>query len=292
MMRLRTWSLPLFLTTVFLTFASAAKADDKAVRIVTIGGDVTEIVYALGAGNKVVGRDATSLWPPEAQSKPDIGYLRNLAAEGLLSLSPDLIITAHDAGPTTTLEQLRQAGVTIIHLPKDVSVDGIPEKVIRIAEAIHEEEAGVLLAAQIEADWATAKEAIASLDGEPAALFFLAVGEGAPMGAGNFTAAAIILEAIGTRNVFASHRGYKALSLEAAVAANPDVILAMSHSIRMVGGREALRNHPALRITPAAQNGRIVEVDPSSVMTFGPRAPNTVLALAQQIRTNTSDLNQ
>ena len=258
-------------------------AADAGKRIVTVGGDVTEIVYALGAGEIIVGRDATSLWPPEVTAKPDVGYLRNLAAEGLLSLDPDLIIASHDAGPETTLEQLRDAGVDIIRLPKTYAMEAIPEKVRDIATAIDREDEGAALAAKIEADWQAAKAEIALLEGEPRVLFFLAVGDGSPMAAGTSTAASAIITLTGADNAFSSHEGYKALSLEAAAAANPDVILAMSHSVRAVGGVEGLADHPALRITTAAREGRIIEVDPSSVMTFGPRTPRAVLALARQM---------
>ena len=73
--------------------------------VISIGGDITEIIYALGKIDQVIGRDTTSFYPPSVTSLPDIGYVRQLGAEGLLSLSPDLIIASSESGPPEVVEQ-------------------------------------------------------------------------------------------------------------------------------------------------------------------------------------------
>ena len=66
-------------------------------KIVTLGGDVTEIVYALGASSSLVARDSTSQWPQAANVLPDVGYLRQLNAEGILSMRPTLVLASAQA---------------------------------------------------------------------------------------------------------------------------------------------------------------------------------------------------
>ncbi len=68
-------------------------------RIVTIGGDVSEITYALGVGDLIVGRDSTSLNPKALKALPDVGYIRLLNAEGILALKPTLILSSQRAEP-------------------------------------------------------------------------------------------------------------------------------------------------------------------------------------------------
>ena len=99
-----------FLTAFLLTVSLLASGDVRAAgpqRIVSAGGDITEIIYQLGAGDRVIGLDSTSNFPADAAEKAQIGYIRNLAAEGILSLDPDILIAAHDAGPPPAVEQLR-----------------------------------------------------------------------------------------------------------------------------------------------------------------------------------------
>ena len=97
-----------------LLLACPARAQSLTRRIVVAGADVTEIVFALDAQDHLVGVDQTSTWPPQAQDLPRIGYVRCLSAEGILSLDPDLLIAAHDAGPDLVLQQLQRAGVVVV----------------------------------------------------------------------------------------------------------------------------------------------------------------------------------
>ena len=82
---------------------ASAQAPAKMPRIVSVSGATTEIVYALGAEKQLVGSDTTSLFPAAALQTPKVGYMRQLSAEGLLSLKPDAVITTHEAGPAAVL---------------------------------------------------------------------------------------------------------------------------------------------------------------------------------------------
>jgi len=266
-----------------LTLTAGVVAQDTEQRIVSVGGDVTEIVYALGHGDQIVATDSTSVWPPEARETPKIGYVRGLAAESVLSLSPTLLILGGAAGPEEVVDQLRAVGLNMVELDNGYTIDAVRHKVEQVSEALGEEAQGVAMIAQIDADWAEAQEIITSIEGRPHGLFFASMGDGGPRSAGVGTAGHGVMQALGVENLFDSQQGYQALSTEAAVAANPDVIFAMSHNIRALGGIEAVASDPAIAVTDAGRNRRIIAVDSVRVMSFGPRFAEGMVDVARDL---------
>ena len=274
------------IASVLALFVSSAVAQE---RIVSIGGDVTEILFAIGEGEKVVATDDDSVHPKAALDAPKVGYVRRLSAEGVLSAEPDLILISGAAGPPAVMDQLRASGVRLVEMEEEYTVDAILRKVATVSGVLEREKAGAALMNEIEADWAEARSEIARYKSEPTVLFFAALSDGAPRAAGTETAAHGVIEMLGARNAFDSQTGYKNLSLEAAVAANPDVIFVMNHHAARLGGIEAVRAHPALRLTDAAKNNRILIVDKVTVMQFGPRTPRAVLELARDVSAALAD---
>ena len=269
-------------SSAFLFLISLSAASWAAERVVAVGGDITEIVFALGEGHRMVANDSTSVYPAAAATLPKVGYVRQLSAEGVLSVEPDLLLISGAAGPPAALELLEGSGVDIVAMETAYDVDAIIAKTRTVAAALDAEQAGAEMIAKIEADWASARDAIGSgLDQRM--LFFAAPPRGAPRAAGRDTAAQGIIDMLGGENVFADHTGYKPLSLEAAVAADPDLILVMHHHADLMGGLQAVLEHPALSLTSAAQAGRVYLVDPVTVMQFGPRTPAAVAQLAAEI---------
>ncbi len=256
----------------------------QRLRVVAVGSDVTEIVYRLGLGDQLVATDTSSIYPPQTQALPKVGYHRNLAAEGVLSVAPDLIVASATAGPDTALQQLQDAGVPVVKVPQGYTIAAIGEKIGRLAAALDAEAAGAAMLAEVEADWAAAQAQIAASDARGLrGLFFLALGEGGPQAAGRNTAADAAMALLGVENVFTAHEGFKAMSLEAALAADPEVILVMRHNLPSLGGLEGVAEHPALRLTSAARARRIVAVEADAALAFGPRTPAALGALAQAI---------
>lgn len=117
-------------------------------KIVALGGDVTEIVYALGAGSSLVARDSTSQWPQAANALPDVGYLRQLNAEGILSMRPTLVLASAQAQPSLALKQVEQSHVSVVTVPGSHDLSVIDDKVRVIAEATHREAQGDALRAR------------------------------------------------------------------------------------------------------------------------------------------------
>lgn len=259
--------------------ATAARAANFE-RIVTLGGDITEIVFALGEGARIVGRDSTSVYPEAVFQLPDVGYVRQLGGEGILSLKPDSVFATHDAGPPAVLQQIAAAGVTVYQAGEGHSADALLARITMVAEPLGQTAKGDELGAHIRSALARIESLVGAQPSKPKVLFVLSARDGAPMAAGRKTAADAMISLAGGINVFSAHEGYKPLSLEAAAAAAPDAIVMMAHTLEGLGGQEGARQHPALRLTPAAQNGRIHAFDGQFLLGFGPRLPDAVAALA------------
>lgn len=263
---------------------SSARAEGTAQRVVTLGGDITEIVYALGAGGQVVGRDMTSSYPAEVRKLPDAGYYRQLSAEGVLSLRPGLILASASAGPPAVIQQIRGAGVHVELISDEKSTKGLLEKTKVIAAALKMPEKGEALAGDLQERIAKAQADVSKMSGKPRVLFIINAGAGAPMAAGRETGADALIALAGGENAFSEHTGYKPISLEAAAAASPDAIAMMTSTLDSMGGVAAVAQHPALRLTAAAKAKRIFARDGTYLLGFGPRLPEAIVDFAQAIR--------
>ena len=262
----------------------SAFAQEPAQRVLTLGSDVTEIVYALGEGKRLVGRDSTSNYPEAANSLPNVGYFRQIGAEGVLSLRPDLILAAKQAGPPESLQQIAGAGVRIVAMPESFSPEGVLSKVETIAGALGVAEKGARLAAELRQQFDAAKALIGDMPGKPKVLFIIAGGGGAPLAAGTHTGADALVDLAGGQNVFAAHTGYKTVSLEATAAAAPEAIAMMAQTLESLGGVPGVTENPALRLTPAAKTRRVIARDGGYMLAFGPRLPEAMVDFARAIR--------
>ena len=262
------------LLALLLTFAAgAASADPLPGRIVSIGGAVTEILYALGAESRIAAVDTTSVHPPAAlQTKPDIGYMRALSAEGVLSLSPDLILMEDGAGPKEAVALIDAAGVPVQHVPSGHSVPNLLEKVRLVAASVGEESRGEAMAADMKAALD-----LAPIERKRRVLFILSIADGRANAAGRGTGADAVIRLAGGENVFSGVEGYKTLSPEAAAALAPDIILMLDRGGPSSGDPLAL---PALAATPAGQAGAVIRMDASYLLGFGPRTPDALRDLA------------
>lgn len=249
-----------------------------AQRLVAVGGAVTEVVYALGAEALLVGTDTTSLYPEAATRTPKVGYLRQLSAEGLLSLRPDAIVGAGDAGPATVLEQVKSAGVRVELVPADHSFEEVLRKVAVVGAVTGRQAQAAALAQTLKATWAQVQTAVAQAPRKPRALFILSH-NGSPMVAGTSTAAHALLTLAGAENVVQQFAGYRPLTAEAMASVAPQVIVNSTQGIEALGGVDAFWRRPELALTPAFQRKALVTMEASHLLGFGPRMPSAVQAL-------------
>jgi iron complex transport system substrate-binding protein len=255
-----------------LTLAVASGQAALADRIISLGGTVTEIVAALGHEGDLVGRDMTSTYPESVMTVPDVGYYRQLAAEGVLSLTPDLILADADAGPPEVVAQLQAAGVTFVQTAPDSGIENIAAKITTIAAALGEEAKGAELVAKVTADLTAVQAEAAAVEGpRKRVVVILAVQGGKIMAAGQETTGELMLALAGAENALQGFTGYKPVTDEALLAAAPDVILMMDRGPADTMSNVDLFALPALKGSPAAANDAVIRMNGVKLLGFGPR---------------------
>ncbi|PRY95725.1 iron complex transport system substrate-binding protein [Hasllibacter halocynthiae] len=260
-----------------VAFAEGARAE----RILSLGGSVTEIVHALGEGDRLIARDATSSHPSEVEDLPDVGYLRTLSPEGVLSVDPDLIVAESGAGPPEALAILREAGIPYVAVPDARDRAGLSAKILAVADAIGVPEEGARLAAEVDVRLAEVAEGLP--EGDERVLFLLSAAGGRLIAAGEGTSAEAMIEMAGAENALSGFDGYKPVTDEAVAEARPDVILMMDRGGDHGADDETLFAHPALIASPAADAQAVVRMDGLLLLGFGPRTPEAVETLAAEI---------
>ena len=256
-----------------LPLLASAAAQEK---IVTLGGDVTEIVYALGAASSLVARDSTSQWPQAANSLPDVGYLRQLNAEGILSMRPTLVLASAQAQPSLALKQVEQSHVRVIAVPASNDLNVIDEKVRIVAEATHREVEGEVLRS-------TLRQALSALPASPLnkrVLFILNHGGMTAMAAGQQTGADAAIRAAGLQNAMQGFTRYQPLSQEGTIASQPDLVVISQDGLNALGGEANLWTLPGLAQTPAGRNKQVLAIDDMALLGFSVRTPEAI----QQLR--------
>ncbi|MEM7737549.1 MAG: ABC transporter substrate-binding protein [Deinococcota bacterium] len=250
-------------------------------RVISLGGDITEIIFALGKEEHLVARDSSSGYPAAVSALPEVGYVRRLATEGVLSLEPSLIITSEDAGPPEVLEQIRQAGVPLFVVPTEESIEGAKAKINAIAQIFDTQARADDLNRQIDLDVLEAQlyTDAAQANDTPSVMFIYARGAGTLSVSGTDTSAHAMIELAGARNAVTEYEGYKPLTAEAAVAAAPDMLLFLESGLASVGGAEGLTELPGLTLTPAYDSGQVLAMDGLYLLGFGPRVGQAIKAL-------------
>ena len=266
-----------------VTASSTTAEAIKTSRIVTLSGTITEIVFALGASDQVVGVDASSSYPQAVNEMPKVSYHRRLSAEGVLSLVPTLVIATSEAGPPAAIEHLRSAGVELLILPHEPTVESALAKIELIATTLGASKTGETLIARIRAQLALARSSHPTQTAKIKVLFIYARGQGTLNVAGRATGADTIIELAGGVNAVQGYEGYKPLTSEAVIAAAPDVILLLDKGLESIGGSPALWELPGLVLTPAGRQRRVISLDGLLLLGFGPRLGQAAMTLQRDL---------
>lgn len=249
-------------------------------RIVSIGGAITEILYALGLQDRIVGVDSTSLYPPKALAeKPNVGYMRQLSAEGVLGLNPQLILAIDGAGPKETIDVLENAKIPLVFFPESYSDQGLIDKIKLVAHAMDVDSRGACLAAAVQSDLAELKKLRDAVRQPARVMFVMSFLNGRAMVAGQKTAANEIITMAGGVNAVNGFDGYKPVNDEAIVAAKPDVVLTMQRGREQLDAATVFAN-PSFALTPAAAKKSFVAMDGLYLLGFGPRTAAAARDLA------------
>jgi len=282
------------------TVTSRDLAGDVEVRVssaeriiaVDLAGSLAQTVWGLGYGDRLVGRDISTVIPGAEDLPVVTGTGHAISPEAVLELRPDLILTDGTVGPIDVMLQLREAGIPLVFIREEPGIDQPAQQARAVAEVLGQPELGEALAERIDREIAEVTATIAqntpSLSEDKLRMVFLYLrgANGIYYLFGDESGAGDVIDALGGIDVAGEigWEGLRPVTDEALVAANPDLILVMSTGLESVGGVEQLVElKPAIGLTAAGQNRRFVDMADYAVLGFGPRTPEVLDALARAI---------
>ncbi len=254
-------------------------------RVIPLNGEITEIMFELGLGDKVAGADISSTYPPQVSKLPSIGYQRTLSAEAILALKPTLVIGNENAGPQPVIDQIRSAGVPILIFKYEATLATIPDKITLIASALGVPAQGTALVAKLQKDITTAKALAASATSKPKVAFLNLRGPGTQQiwGKGFPSDEMIVAAGAVDAATVAGIDGSKPITAEALVTAQPDVILTTTTALEGTGGINGLLQIPGIAQTPAGENKRVLAYEDQYLLGMGPRAGQALIELVRAL---------
>lgn len=247
------------------------KAFNASTRLVTVDGSITEIVYALGAKSYLVGVDTTSVYPKAVTKLPKVGYIRQLNAEGLLSLNPDMLITTDGAGPKIVIDQVKKAGLNVQVVRNEKTLQGTLNKIEKVGQLIGKNKEAKALITEVSRKVKAIQERVNTgvknkQFKQPRVLFLLAAsGHGGVMAAGLNSSGNDVINLLGAENASTGFSSYKLLTPEGVVSSKPDVIVIAT------AGNVDIDAIPQLKMAKKMVGDRIVLADSSLLLGFGPR---------------------
>lgn len=268
------------LSMLLVTTTAFSKGTDGKPRIVSVNGTISEIICALGYESSLVGTDITSTYPATLAKLPKVGHNRNVSAEGVLALTPTLVLGNKGDMKPQVADQIKAAGAAITLFEQVYSIEGTKQLIKQVADVLGAPAAKVqALNQQIDADIASVKK---SAKGSKV-LFIYARGTGTMMVSGTGTPVEKMILLAGATNAVKGFEEYKPLTAESVVAANPDVILMFESGLESLGGKEGLMKIQGINQTKAGKNARVVEMDGQLLTGFGPRVGKAVKLLSEKL---------
>ncbi|TVR67153.1 MAG: hemin ABC transporter substrate-binding protein [Gemmatimonadales bacterium] len=251
----------------------SAQTPSSSERVISLGGSVTEVLFALGAGSMVIARDGSSLYPAEVESLPNVGYRNGISAEGILALRPTLILTTRDYAPPVVLQQLRGAGVSVVEVSPDASIEGARERISEVAAAVGRTSEGEVLLARLDEDLSHLRRDVEAhpLPDHGTLILYLR-GTQSTFVCGPDSAPGVMLALAGARNAAPDLRGCAPMTAESVARSRADILLVYTLGLDSVGGVEGLLTLPGIAQTPAGRTGRVVVMDDLYLGSFGPRS--------------------
>ncbi|MFI8208993.1 hemin ABC transporter substrate-binding protein [Streptomyces werraensis] len=261
----------------------------QAERVVPLSGSLSEIVFALGLGDRVVARDVTATFE-QAAALPVVTRGHDVSAEGVLSLRPDLVIAESTTGPDEAVEQIRAAGVPVLVVEGATGLDDVGPRIEAVAESLGVPSAGEELIRRTEERIATVAESVPAEKEKPRVAFLYLRGSASVyLIGGKGSGATSLIEAAGAVDAGAAsglEKDFTAITSEALVKAAPDALLVMSKGLESVGGVDGLVKIPGIAQTPAGTDRRIVSVEDGVLLNYGPRTDQVLASVVEQLHSD------
>lgn len=275
---------------IFANEDESGQAETKRLHIVSVDASVTEILFALGCGDQIVGRDQTSIYPVEALEIPDVGGHPSLNAEGILKLRPQLLIGTDRMKPASIKDQLRGAGVNVEIISKVPTVEGARNKIKTIAKLVDKVAEGQALIIKMEEELEVLNKKIESLGDKkrPRVLSLYLRGPHTTFLMGEDNGSVGLVKTAGGEICLPGMKHPKPMNAEAVIAARPDAFLVFVTGLQSVGGVEGFMKLPGVAQTPAGKNKRIIAMDDVLLSSFGPRTGQAALELFHAMFENNS----
>ncbi|WP_150245023.1 heme/hemin ABC transporter substrate-binding protein [Nocardiopsis quinghaiensis] len=257
-------------------------------RVLPLTGSLAEIVFTLGLGDNVVGRDVGATFG-EAADLPTVSEGHEVSAESALSLGPTVVLADTQTGPPEALEQIQRSGVPVVVVEEAWSVDGMYARFERVAEALGVPSSGTALAERTREQMARVRSDSTEVSGAPLVAFLYLRGTaGVYLLGGPGSGADALLAEVGARDAGAEmglSTPFTPITTEALIAAQPDVILVMTKGLDSVGGVDGLMEIPGVAQTPAGAERAVIDFEDGVLLNFGPRTPQVIAALAEELAT-------
>ncbi|MEN0054642.1 MAG: ABC transporter substrate-binding protein [Mucilaginibacter sp.] len=276
----------IILAIILAVFTLNAKAGDRLsvnTKIVSLNGTVSEILVGLGLENNIIGTDVTSNYPESLKSKPKIGHYRNISAEGIIALQPDVVTGLSTEIKPELAAQLKSAGIKLVMFTQDFSPDGTRKLIKDMSAAFGGQQQAAVLIKKLDTDLAAANK-LNKTATKPKVLFIYARGAGTMMVSGDNTPLNKIIQLAGGQNAVTGFNDYKPLTSEALVAANPDAILLFSSGMESLGGATGLLNVQGINQTNAGKNKKFITMEGELLTGFGPRLGQAIAELSQKLK--------
>jgi len=253
-------------------------------RIISLNGSITEILFSLGLGENIVGCDTTSIYPELTTKIPKVGYQRNLSAEGILSLNPNLVLATTDAGPKNVIQQLQSTKLKLLVFEDKPELEYVWKKIIFTGKATEKIKEAQNLVKKLQEDYKNINSKI-NFQIKPKVLFIYSRGQGNIFVSGKDTSASKMIELAGGVNAVQSFSGYKPLTPESLAGLEIDFVLVPTKALEVLGGKSALNKISGLELTKVLQKDKIVVMDDLLLLGFSTRIVKAIEELAKFIGT-------
>ncbi|SKC10756.1 heme/hemin ABC transporter substrate-binding protein [Dyadobacter psychrophilus] len=250
-------------------------------RIVSANGTLSEILCGLGLEKQLIGVDVTSTYPASLEKIPKIGHNRTIAAEGILTLNPDVIIyTDQSLLLPAVVRQLKSSGKKVVEFKHEYSREGAIKLIRDVGAYFNATAQAEKLVKSLQADFTKVKTSASPKK----LLFIYARGTGTLMVSGTDTSIDKMISLAGHKNAVSEFTEYKPLTAESLITANPDVLVLFSSGLESLQGMDGLLKVPGVANTNAGKNRKVISMDGQLLTGFGPRLGKAALELSQKVK--------